>query len=223
MNIFEILGPVMVGPSSSHTAGAVRIGLVTRRLLGEEPVRARIGMCGSFLATGKGHGTDRALVAGLLGMHPDDERIPDSLRIAREAGLAVDFEAANIQDAHPNTALLDVWGSEGRELKVQASSTGGGLIMVNRIDDIDVNCTCESPTLIVHNMDVPGHVAAVTAMLSEHKVNIAQMSLYRDRRGGHAVMVIETDEPIPAGDLDHLRQMPGVTKVTYINVGNEIV
>lgn len=222
MNIFEILGPVMVGPSSSHTAGAVRIGLMTRRLLGQKPVKARIGMYGSFLATGRGHGTDRAVVAGLLGMKPDDIRIPESFELAAADGLSFSFEEANLSGAHPNTVLLEVEGDGGRELSVQASSLGGGRIMVNRLDGIDVNCTCEIPTLIVHNMDQPGHVAEVTSMLSHKSVNIANMSLYRDKRGGRAVMVVETDQPIPEEALRWLEHLEGILKVTYINVGGEI-
>lgn len=222
MNIFEILGPVMVGPSSSHTAGAVRIGLMTRRLLGQKPVKAKIGMYGSFLATGRGHGTDRAVVAGLLGMKPDDIRIPESFELAAADGLSFSFEEANLSGAHPNTVLLEVEGDGGRELSVQASSLGGGRIMVNRLDGIDVNCTCEMPTLIVHNMDQPGHVAEVTSMLSHKSVNIANMSLYRDKRGGRAVMVVETDQPIPEEALRWLEHLEGILKVTYINVGGEI-
>ena len=222
MNIFEILGPVMVGPSSSHTAGAVRIGLMTRRLLGQKPVKARIVMYGSFLATGRGHGTDRAVVAGLLGMKPDDIRIPESFELAAADGLSFSFEEANLSGAHPNTVLLEVEGDGGRELSVQASSLGGGRIMVNRLDGIDVNCTCEMPTLIVHNMDQPGHVAEVTSMLSHKSVNIANMSLYRDKRGGRAVMVVETDQPIPEEALRWLEHLEGILKVTYINVGGEI-
>ena len=222
MNIFEILGPVMVGPSSSHTAGAVRIGLMTRRLLGQKPVKARIGMYGSFLATGRGHGTDRAVVAGLLGMKPDDIRIPESFELAAADGLSFSFEEANLSGAHPNTVLVEVEGDGGRELSVQASSLGGGRIMVNRLDGIDVNCTCEMPTLIVHNMDQPGHVAEVTSMLSHKSVNIANMSLYRDKRGGRAVMVVETDQPIPEEALRWLEHLEGILKVTYINVGGEI-
>ena len=137
MNIFDVLGPVMVGPSSSHTAGAVRIGLMTRRLLGEQPSLARILMYGSFAATGKGHGTDRALVAGLLGMYPDDMGIPESLDRAEEEGMAVEFGEAKIKDAHPNSVILEVKGASGRELQVQASSLGGGRIMVNKLDGID--------------------------------------------------------------------------------------
>ena len=222
MNIFEILGPVMVGPSSSHTAGAVRIGLMTRRLLAERPVKAVIGMHGSFAATGLGHGTDRALVAGLLGMQPEDMRIPGSFEYAREAGLAFSFETIQLRDAHPNSVVIEFVGEKGRDLTVQASSLGGGRIMINRLDDIDVNCTCEMPTLIVHNMDQPGHVAEVTSMLSHKSVNIANMSLYRDKRGGRAVMVVETDQPIPLESIKWLEHLEGVLKVTYINVEGEV-
>lgn len=222
MNVFEILGPVMVGPSSSHTAGAVRIGLMTRKLLAQRPVEAVIGMYGSFAATGRGHGTDKALVAGLLGMRPDDMRIPDSFRYAEEAGFQFSFETIQLREAHPNSVLIRVKGEKGRELTVQASSLGGGRIMINRLDDIDVNCTCEMPTLIVHNMDRPGHVSQVTTMLSQNSVNIANMSLYRNKRGGRAVMVIETDQPIPEKSIRWLEHLEGVLKVTYINVGGEI-
>lgn len=217
MNIFDILGPVMVGPSSSHTAGAVRIGLVTRRLLGEKVKTARIGMYGSFAATGKGHGTDRALVAGLLGMEPDDTRIPGSFDEARREKMEFSIEEASLSGAHPNTALLKVEGVSGRTLEVQASSLGGGRIMINRLDGIEVNCTCEMPTLIVHNIDQPGHVAKVTSMLFESNINIANMSLYRDRRGGIAVMVIEADKEIPKEMLEWLKRQEGIKKVTYIN------
>ena len=161
MNLFDILGPVMVGPSSSHTAGAVRIGWMTQKLLGEQPVEAKILMYGSFAATGKGHGTDRGLVAGLLGMRPDDERIPDSFEIARKMSLSYSFGIANLTSAHPNSVVLEVKGKSGRTLEVQACSLGGGRIMINRLDGLDVNCSCEIPTLIVHNLDQPGHVAEV--------------------------------------------------------------
>lgn len=220
MNIFDILGPVMVGPSSSHTAGAVRIGLITRRLLGEIPVSAQISLSGSFAATGTGHGTDRALVAGLLGMQPDDMRVPDSFVLAEEQGLKFSFEQINLKEAHPNTAVLKVTGESGRELEVQASSLGGGRIMVNKLDGIEVNFTGESPTLIVHNMDQPGHVAEVTSMLSHKSVNIATLQLYRDHRGGYAVMVIETDQDIPQDSLRWLSRLEGIIKVTYLNTAD---
>ena len=217
MNIFDILGPVMVGPSSSHTAGAVRIGLIARRLLGGQPATARITLSGSFAATGTGHGTDRALVAGLLGMKPDDIRIPDSFALAVEQGLAFTFDKTELKEAHPNTAILQLSTAGGRELEVQASSLGGGRIMVNKLDGINVNFNGDSPTLIVHNLDQPGHVAEVTSMLSHKSVNIASMQLYRNHRGGYAVMVIETDQDIPAEALRWLSRLEGVIKVTYLN------
>lgn len=217
MNIFDILGPVMVGPSSSHTAGAVRIGLIARRLLGGQPATARITLSGSFAATGTGHGTDRALVAGLLGMKPDDIRIPDSFALAVEQGLAFTFDKTELKEAHPNTAILQLSTTGGRELEVQASSLGGGRIMVNKLDGINVNFNGDSPTLIVHNLDQPGHVAEVTSMLSHKSVNIATMQLYRNHRGGYAVMVIETDQDIPAEALRWLSRLEGVIKVTYLN------
>ena len=217
MNIFDILGPVMVGPSSSHTAGAVRIGLIARRLLGGQPATAKITLSGSFAATGTGHGTDRALVAGLLGMKSDDIRIPDSFALAVEQGLAFTFDKIELKEAHPNTAILQLSTAGGRELEVQASSLGGGRIMVNKLDGINVNFNGDSPTLIVHNLDQPGHVAEVTSMLSHKSVNIATMQLYRNHRGGYAVMVIETDQDIPAEALRWLSRLEGVIKVTYLN------
>lgn len=216
MNIYDILGPVMVGPSSSHTAGAVRIGLITRRLLGTAPVHAEISLSGSFAATGTGHGTDRALIAGLLGMQPDDIRIPDSFSFAAEAGLTFTFHKINLKDAHPNTAILRVSSADGRPLEIQAASLGGGRILVNRLDGIRVNFTGDAPTLIVHNLDKPGCVADVTSLLSRNGVNIATMQLYRNYRGGYAVMVVETDQNIAAEALELLRHLDGVTKVTYL-------
>lgn len=221
MNLYDILGPVMVGPSSSHTAGAVRIGLITRRLLGEEPVKASIGLAGSFAATGKGHGTDRALVAGLLGMQPDDTRIPDSLRLASEHGMDIQFREIQLADAHPNTAVLHVEAAVGRELEIQASSLGGGRIMVNKLDGIEVHFSGENPTLIVRNLDQPGHVAEVASMLSHKAVNIATLHLYRDRRGGYAVMVLETDQPVPEESVLWLSHLEGIMKVTYLNPTQE--
>lgn len=217
MNIFDILGPVMVGPSSSHTAGAVRIGFITRTLLGSRPVKASIGLHGSFAATGKGHGTDRAIVAGLLGMKPDDMRIPDSFSVAGKEGLDFTIQNMQIAGAHPNTALITVEGEDGKALEVQASSLGGGRIMLNKLDGILVNCTGESPTLIIYNKDRPGYVAAVTSMLAQESVNIATLQLYRGKKGGHAVMVIEIDQKIPAGLIKWMEEQEGIQKVTYID------
>lgn len=215
--IFDILGPIMVGPSSSHTAGAVRIGLVSRILLEDEIIFADIQFSGSFASTHKGHGTDCAVVAGLLGMQPDDIRIPDSENIAKQKSLKIFFSTVDINDAHPNTIVLNLQGKLGRKISVQASSIGGGRIMINKIDGITVNCNAEMPTLIVHNSDEPGHVAAVTSLLFYNKINIAQMQLFRNERGGYAVMVVESDQMIPPQIISSIEKFPGVIKVTYIN------
>ena len=151
MRLFDILGPVMVGPSSSHTAGAVRIGLTARKLLGDRPVHADISLHGSFALTGHGHGTDCALIAGLLGMQPDDLRIPGSFAVAAEQGLTFSFRNVQLRNAHPNTARLQLTGAKGRTLDIVAESIGGGRIRIRSIDGIETNFSGEHNTLIVHN------------------------------------------------------------------------
>lgn len=216
MNIFDIIGPVMVGPSSSHTAGAVRIGNVCRRLLGCDVKKADIYFHGSFLATGKGHGTDKAIVAGLMNMNVDDPKIPDSFEIADEAGIKLSFGAVDLgDDAHPNSVKVDMTGVSGNSLSVIGESVGGGRIRISQIDGLTANFSGEQPTLIVHNIDQPGHVAEVTSMLQHKMVNIASMQLYRSRRGGSAVMVLELDQEVPTEAVDWLRHLEGVEKVTY--------
>lgn len=218
MNIFDIMGPIMVGPSSSHTAGAVKIGFTSRQLLREEIASAEIFLHGSFLATGKGHGTDKALIGGLLGMKPDDERIPISFQIADNQGMKYTFSGIELRNAHPNTVLLNLKGTMGRELEVVASSLGGGTISICRIDGLEANiCACY-PTLIVHNIDQPGHVSNITSMLGHKSVNIATMQLYRDQRGGNAVMIIECDQEVPLEAVEWLKKMEGVLKVTYLSM-----
>lgn len=216
MNIFDILGPVMVGPSSSHTAGAVRIGLMTQKLLGSKPVSAQITLHGSFAATGVGHGTDRAIVAGLLGMDADDMKIPHSFEEAKKAGLDFTIKNGHISNAHPNTAFIVAKAKDGSSVEVGASSLGGGRIMINVLDGIEVNCTGENPTIIIHNIDTPGCVANVASRLAQKGINIATMSLCRDKRGGQAVMVIETDQIVEKESLKWLENLEGVIKVTYI-------
>ncbi len=222
MNIFDIMGPVMVGPSSSHTAGAVKIGYISRRLLGEALVSAKILLYGSFLTTGKGHGTRKALVAGLLGMKTDDIRIPDAPEIAEEEGIKVEFGEAMLKEAHPNTAQLFLTGVSGRTLEVIGQSLGGSRINIAEIDGIETNFSGDHPTLVVHNQDQPGHVSEVTSMLAHKSVNIATMQLYRASRGGEAVMVIECDQEVPAEGIEWLKKVEGVNKVTYLGLeGNE--
>ncbi|MBQ7434000.1 MAG: L-serine ammonia-lyase, iron-sulfur-dependent subunit beta [Lachnospiraceae bacterium] len=217
MQLFDIIGPVMVGPSSSHTAGAVKIGYVAHKLLAEPLLRAEILLHGSFGATGKGHGTDRALVAGLMGMKPDDAKIPDSLSLANEKGIEIEFGSISLKEAHPNSVLLKLEG-KGRRLEIVGESLGGSIINIASIDGLSANFSGDYPTLIVHNMDQPGHVAEVTSMLSHKSVNIASMQLYREHRGGNAVMVLECDQEIPEQAIQWLKNLEGVEKVTYYSL-----
>ena len=230
MDIFDIIGPVMVGPSSSHTAGAVRIGYIAGKLMGEPIAKAEILLYGSFLATGKGHGTRKALVAGLLGMKPDDMRIPDSYEVAKEAGMEFTMEIAKehgievvfgesaLRDAHPNTAQIFLTSVTGKNLEVVGESLGGSRINIAQIDGISTNFSGDYPTLVVHNMDQPGHVAEVTSMLAHKSVNIAAMQLYRAGRGGNSVMVLECDQEVPEEEINWLRHAEGVVKVTYLGL-----
>lgn len=215
LDIFDILGPVMVGPSSSHTAGAVRIGKMARTLVGGEVKRAEIGLHGSFAETGRGHGTDCALVAGLLGLQPDDMDVPRSFELAAERGVDFSFQTIHLRDAHPNTAVLEVWNDRGHSLKLQASSIGGGRIRVDKLGEIEVNFTGAFNTLVIRHQDVFGEVANVTRELFKSKINIANMSLCRNRRGGDALMVIETDHKVPPAVRTFIAEIPGVDELTY--------
>ena len=215
LDIFDILGPVMVGPSSSHTAGAVRIGSMARTLLGSTPVEADIGLHGSFAETGQGHGTDRALVAGLLGMRPDDMDIPRSFEIAEARGLRLSLRKLPLRAAHPHTAVLTVKDAEGKELVAQAASLGGGRIRVDKINGVDVNFTGAYNTLIVRHKDVAGELSRITNELAVGGVNIANMSVFRDRRGGDVLTVIETDQKLKPDVRERIRIIYAVNDVTY--------
>ncbi len=179
MNMLDIIGPVMVGPSSSHTAGAVKIGYISRKLMGEEITVAKIHLYGSFLATGKGHGTDKALVAGLLGLYVDDIRIPQSFELAHECGMEFVVDGIELIDAHPNSVKLELTGKSGRELEIVAASVGGGQVRICEINGLTANFSGDYPTLIVHNQDQPGHLTEVTSMLAHKSINIATLQLYR--------------------------------------------
>ncbi|MDE7172571.1 MAG: L-serine ammonia-lyase, iron-sulfur-dependent subunit beta [Oscillospiraceae bacterium] len=218
MNIFDIMGPVMVGPSSSHTAGAARMGYVARKLLGFQPARANIALHGSFAATGAGHGTDKAIVAGLLGLKPDDPNIPRSFQLAREAQMEVHIQTVDLRDAHPNTAVMTLIGERGRTVVVNASSLGGGRIRVNSIDGMAASFSGDMPTLIIRNQDKPGIVSEVSYCLARRAVNIATMQLYRDRREGLSVMVLECDQPLSQEIIDDIQLLGGVVRCIYLNL-----
>ncbi len=221
MNIFDILGPVMVGPSSSHTAGAVRIGQITRRLLGGEPSRARILLAGSFASTGEGHGTPRAIVAGLMGMDPDDSRIPYSFELARERGMEFEIGETVLRDAHPNSAIITVASPEGERMELGACSPGGGRIRVFELDGLSVSFSGEAPTLIVRCGDQPGYVSRVTGCVAARGINMSKLRVEREERGGRAIMVIECDQRIPYSVKVAITAIEGVHKVTRLNPGEE--
>ena len=192
--VFDIVGPVMIGPSSSHTAGAVRLGLMARKILGEEAVRAEINLHGSFARTYRGHGTDKALIAGILGFAPEDERIREALQIARDHGLEFSFQTVNLEEAHPNTAVIYLVGRSGRTARVRGASVGGGNIMISNIDGYNVELTGQYPALITIHHDCPGVITRVTQILAHAAVNIAFMRVSRQNRGETAMMIMELDE-----------------------------
>ena len=221
-NLFDILGPVMVGPSSSHTAGAARIGLIARQLFGRQPDKAVVNLHGSFAATGKGHGTDKALIAGLLGMKPDDLRIPHSFDIAKEMGMDFTIQPKDLRDAHPNTAEVIMECNDGKKMTMQAYSIGGGRIRVSKLDGMDVNFSGESNTLIERNVDTPGCIAEVAKALSDKGINIATMQLFRQSRGGVAVMIVETDQVVSKEILEELEQKEAILSVTFLDVSGAV-
>lgn len=212
MNLFDIIGPVMIGPSSSHTAGAARIGRMARRLLDDEPVRADIDLHGSFAKTYTGHGTDRAVIGGLLDMAVDDPDLRNSLEIARKKGLCFSFRPAEIRDAHPNTIRLHLWGKAGGEIVVQAASVGGGEIRVETINGLEAGFRGKQHTLVIFHRDVPGMIAEVSRVLGGKNLNIATMRVFRESVGGRAVMALEMDDEIYPATLDALRSIPGLQK-----------
>lgn len=218
MRLFDVLGPVMIGPSSSHTAGAAKIGYTAQKLLGDLPVEADIGLYGSFATTGKGHGTDRALVAGLLGLRPDDPRLPDSFALAQQQGMKFRIHPVELRSGHPNTAVLTLKSRTGRVLSMKAASVGGGRIRVTEIDGVPADFGGDSNTLIIHNEDTPGCIAEVTASLAMRRINIASMQVFRAGTGSYAVMVLECDSHIPHSLVQQLAVMPGILKVTCLNV-----
>jgi L-serine dehydratase len=215
LGIFDIIGPVMVGPSSSHTAGAVRIGGFARKLLGAAPERAVIQLHGSFAATGDGHGTPLALLAGLLGLAPDDERIPAAEALAREQGLDYRFEKVDLGDVHPNSVRLRLEAG-GTALELCASSVGGGRIVVWNIDDFPVDLEGQYPTILLSYPDRPGAVAIVSAILANAALNIAAIKAHRNTRGGQALMTVELDVEPPGNVLDSLRCLPQFEQVRFI-------
>lgn len=218
MNVFDIVGPVMIGPSSSHTAGAARIGKAARLLLGEEPAHAHILFHGSFAKTYRGHGTDKAVIGGLLGFDPWDERIRSSVELAVEQGIAITIATGTIEDAHPNTVRISMTGKSGKAILLEGASVGGGNIRITNINGMAVDVTGQFPTLIILHEDHPGVIAKVTALVSSHQANIANFRLSRQEKGGRAIMTIETDQPVSQKSAEEILNLPYVIDVVLLKL-----
>ena len=216
VGVFDILGPIMVGPSSSHTAGAARLGKVARAVAGGDIDDVTFYLHGSFAKTYKGHGTDRALVAGILGVEPSDLRLRDSLEIAKEMGLKIRFREADLGDVHPNTVEFVIKGKEGT-YELIGSSIGGGSIEVTSVNGNSVNFTGAYPTIIVSNKDVPGVLSKVSSILYDNDINIAFMKVFRNQKGRDATMVFEVDHEVTAEIIGNVKAIEGINKVIMIN------
>jgi L-serine dehydratase len=223
MSLLDVIGPVMVGPSSSHTAGACRLALLARHALGTAVARARFTLHGSFAKTAKGHGTDLALVAGTLGAFPDDPVIPTAFDAAFDAGLAFEFAVADLGDVHPNTVRIALEG-EGARVTVVGSSLGGGIVKVFDVDGFRIDFSGAHPTLLLRHLDTPGVIARVARVIADDDVNIATLVSARRKRGGEAMMSIEVDRPLtrPASDyLRHLRYVTSMRELPEVMQGTE--
>ncbi|MBR6954019.1 MAG: L-serine ammonia-lyase, iron-sulfur-dependent subunit beta [Clostridia bacterium] len=219
MNVFDIIGPVMIGPSSSHTAGAVRLGRVANKLInGRGLTRVEITLSGSFARTYRGHGTDRALLAGIMGYHSYSPEIRDALEIAQARGIDYAFLKRDIKGAHPNTALIHYWTEDGDEGTVQGASIGGGNILVSRINGMDVRLSGENNTIIVMHRDKPGVIAAVTQVMHWQyaDLNISSFYLSRESRGGNSIMTMEVDSLPPEDLMAKIREIDHVTNAILV-------
>lgn len=217
MSLLDVIGPVMVGPSSSHTAGACRLALLARHALGGRPRSARFELHGSFAKTARGHGTELALVAGTLGFAPDDDRIPTAFEAGEGAGLTWAFETTDLGDVHPNSVRITLEGTaDGTggdhpvRLSLAGSSLGGGLVRAYEVDGFRVEFTGTSPTLLMRHRDVPGVIARVARVIADDEVNIATLTCARARRGGEAMMSIEMDRALSRIATAYLEHLPYV-------------
>ena len=217
VSLLDIIGPVMVGPSSSHTAGACRIGLIARALVGGTPQVAKVELHGSFARTGTGHGTDRAIAGGLMGFHPDDERLRESLEIAKQEGLDITFENTKLRgDHHPNTTRITVT-RDGKTAVLIGSSLGAGRILITAIDGFPVDVTGAYPTMVVVAHDEPGIVASLATALAEQSVNLATMRVSRRQKGGDAIHVYELDSPPSKAAVERISKLPAVRTLRVID------
>ena len=213
----DIIGPIMVGPSSSHTAGALALASMARKLFGEQPERAVFTLYGSFAKTYHGHGTDRALLGGIMGFSADDTRIRDSFAIAEQRSLAYSFTPNETEtDLHPNTVDIRMENAAGQVMTVRGESLGGGKVRIVRINGVAVDFTGEYNALIVVQQDKPGVVAHITKILSDRGVNIAFMRLFREEKGHTAYTIVESDERLPEDVAQLLQENPNIHDVMVV-------
>lgn len=218
IGLFDVLGPVMIGPSSSHTAGAAKLGSIARQIAGAEIKRVDFFLHGSLAQTYQGHGTDKALLGGVLGLKPDDEQIADSFAIAAQQGIEFGFHAADLGNVHPNTVKIVTLAADGKIYELVGSSVGGGKISVNSLNGMKVEFSGQYPTIITSHLDRPGVLANVCTTLSRHGINIAFLEVFRQLRGSKACMVLESDQPVDDYILDDLGKLPDIYTVTLVQV-----
>ncbi len=215
---FDILGPIMIGPSSSHTAGAARLGKVAKVIAGGEIKSVKFYLHGSFAQTYKGHGTDKALVAGILGMDPWDDRLKTSIETAKEKGIGIEFIPTDLGDVHPNTVKIVITKTDGSVTSVVGSSIGGGNIVVTEVDGDALEFTGMYPTLLIHHVDVPGMILKVTNVLYDHNVNVAFLKVFRSAKGQDAAMVFEVDGVLTDEEIEEIKKIPNIKSAKAINI-----
>ncbi|MDW8570825.1 L-serine ammonia-lyase, iron-sulfur-dependent subunit beta [Staphylococcus shinii] len=213
--VFDIIGPTMVGPSSSHTAGAVRIGLVARDLFNQLPNQVDIYLYGSFMETYKGHGTDVALVGGLLGYDTDDDRIQTSLEAAETAGMKVNFIEMAEERSHPNTAIINMRNTE-KEISVEGVSIGGGKIEVVAINGFNIAISGNYPALLVFHKDTFGTIGKVANILGDSSINVGSMQVSRKEKGDQALMTCELDDAVSKDIIEKIKNVDGVVTVSLM-------
>jgi L-serine dehydratase len=216
VSILDVMGPVMVGPSSSHTAGTARLGRVAREILDEDPVAVRFFLHPPLAATYRGHGSDFALAGGSIGLNVDDPRIPEALRIAEQMGVDIAFSEEDLGDVHPNTVRIEIKG-KAREAEIVGSSIGGGVIEVFKINGFQTRFKGDSPTLLLFYRDRPGMISEVTRIIAEEGINIASLSCSRKQRGKDAFMQIDVDSPLSKEALQRICSTPDVARAQYLD------
>ena len=216
-SVFDIIGPVMVGPSSSHTAGAVRIGRLARALFGRSPKLVRLRFFGSFAKTFRGHATYVAALAGVLGIEVDDPRIADAVAIARSMEIEVEYIAEDAVPAHPNTLTAEL-SDESGSMSATGVSLGGGLVQMTEVDGFSLRLSGDSPALLIFHRDAYGTVASITRLLAEGCININHMEVSRADRGQTALMVIETDERVAADVIERMNRQNNIYKIITLDV-----